>query len=200
MAETLQEQLDKQRRSVSYDTYDIAIRQLIDLVQERAINIAPEYQRQFVWDDANQSRFIESLFLGIPIPSLFMATNSDSSWELIDGVQRVSTIIRFCGSDDQLKFIERDRLELVDLEKLSRFNGLTFGTLPKSVQLSFMLKPVKVTTLNDKSDVNVRFDLFERLNTGGVALHPQEIRNCIFRGRYSAFLKELADSPDSAPS
>ena len=97
----LSDELDKQRRQVSYDSYDILIRQLVDLVAEKAIDISPEYQRRFVWDDIHQSKFIESIFLGIPIPSLFMATNRDSTWEVIDGVQRISTVIRFCGTPKQ---------------------------------------------------------------------------------------------------
>ena len=93
-------QLEQERRTVSFDSYDIAVRQLLEMVTENAIDIAPEYQRKFVWDTQRQSEFIESVFLGIPIPSLFMATNKDSSWEVVDGVQRISTLIHFCGSED----------------------------------------------------------------------------------------------------
>lgn len=189
-------ELDRHRREVSYDSYDILIRQLVDLVSEAAIDIAPEYQRQFVWDDKNQSRFIESIFLGIPIPSLYMATNADSTWELIDGVQRISTVIRFCGDAAQLAIIAQEPLKIAGLEKLTALNGRAFAGLPKSLQLAFQLKSLKVTTLNDKSDLNVRFDLFERLNTGGVKLQPQEIRACIFRGKYNDFLRKLAVNDD----
>jgi hypothetical protein len=78
------------------------------------------------------------------------------------------------------------------LEKLSEFNGLLFSDLPDSTRLQFELRPVKVVTLSDKSDEVVRFDLFERLNTGGIALTAQEIRNCVYRGRFSEFLEEMA--------
>jgi hypothetical protein len=188
----LSSELEKHRRQVSYDSYDILIRQLVDLVAEKSIDIAPEYQRQFVWNDESQSKLIESIFLGIPIPSLFMATNRDSTWEVIDGVQRISTVIRFCGSKDQLTLIGRDHLKIKGLEKLLSLNGHTFETLPKSLQLAFQLKSLKVTTLNDKSDLDVRFDLFERLNTGGVTLQPQEIRACIFQGPFNDFLRALS--------
>src|SRR5262249_6213600 len=83
-------------------------------------------------------------------------------------------------------------LRLEGLEKLSVFNGLCFSDLPKSVQLQFELRPVKVVTLSDKSDTVVRFDLFERLNTGGIAMTAEEIRNCVYRGRFSEFLEEMA--------
>ncbi|ELS9246862.1 DUF262 domain-containing protein, partial [Vibrio cholerae] len=86
----IQEQLDENRRTVSFDSYDITVRQLYDMVVEGMIEIAPEYQRHFVWDEKRQSALIESIFLGIPVPSMFMATNKDSSWEVIDGLQRLT--------------------------------------------------------------------------------------------------------------
>lgn len=162
------------------------------MVSEDIIDIAPAYQRHFRWQPERQSQLIESIFLGIPIPSLFMATNIDGTWELIDGVQRLSTIIRFCGSPKTKKKLQIDStLKLEGLTKLSDFNGLTFDVLPRTAQLDFLLKGLKVTTLTDKSDMNVRFDLFERLNTGGVVLSNQEIRSCVYRGKFNDFLKEL---------
>lgn len=162
------------------------------MVESKNIDIAPDYQRQFVWDEGRQSAFVESVFLGIPIPSLFMATNQDATWELVDGVQRISTLINFSGTDEMRRVIgSKKPLKLHDLEKLATFNELTYSELPQSLQLAFQLRPVRVTTLNDKSDMKVRFDLFERLNTGGVRLQPQEIRNCIYRGKFNDLLKSL---------
>ena len=92
-----------------------------------------------------------------------------------------------------LSGISRDRNLIVsDLEKLDSLNDYEFYQLPKSMQLAFSTRPVRVTVLDDKSDYGVRFDLFERLNTGGVLLTPQEIRNCIFRGRLNDQIKELS--------
>jgi hypothetical protein len=187
-------ELEQERRTVSFDTYDIAVRQLLDMVGENAIDIAPEYQRKFVWEEERQSEFIESVFLGIPIPSLFMATNKDSTWEVVDGVQRISTLIHYCGMEElRYKVLhQREPLVLTGLEKLTSFNHMPFLELPRSVQLAFLTRPIRVTTLNDKSDLAVRFDLFERLNSGGVKLQPQEIRNCVYRGPFNEILKELS--------
>ncbi len=189
-------QLEQERRTVSFDTYDLAVRQLLEMVAEGAIDIAPEYQRKFVWEPQRQSEFVESVFLGIPIPSLFMATNKDSSWEVVDGVQRISTLIHFSGSEElRYKILgSRDSLVLTGLEKLSDFNEKRFLELPRSVQLAFSTRPIRVTTLNDKSDLAVRFDLFERLNSGGVKLQPQEIRNCVYRGPFNEGLKTLSQN------
>lgn len=197
-AVTLQSELEQHRKSVSFDSYDITVRQILDMVGERSIDIAPEYQRHFIWGLDRQSTLIESLLLGIPVPSLFMATNPDATWEVIDGLQRLTTMVNFLADDATILRInpKGKRLRLEGLEKLSEMNGLTFGDLPKSVQLHLQTRPVRVTVLNDKTDRGVRFDLFERLNTGGVELHPQEIRNCVYIGKFNEMLKELAKNTD----
>lgn len=194
----IQEQLDKNRKTVSFDSYDITIKQLFDMVSEKAIDIAPEYQRHFIWNVERQSQLIESIFLGIPVPSLFMATNKDSTWEVVDGLQRLTTIVNYVGDDKTIKKVNPNCnvLKINGLEKLSSLNGLKFSDLSKSLQLLFMTRPIRVTVLNDRSDLEVRYDLFERLNTGGVVLHPQEIRNCVFIGKFNDVVKELAKDPN----
>jgi hypothetical protein len=184
-------QLSKQRRTVDFDTFDIHMQQLISMLKEGQIKVSPKYQRQFRWQNARCSQFIESLMLGIPIPSLFMATNADSTWEVVDGVQRLSTIIKFAGDDELRKSHGLNgRLVLSDLQKLSDYVDLGFNELPANLQLHFWTRPVKVVTLNDKSDSVVRYDLFERLNTGGVALSAQEIRDCVFQGDFADKVEE----------
>lgn len=191
------EQLDKERRKVDFDTFDISVKELASMAEQGIINIAPAYQRQFRWPISNQSKFIESVFLGIPVPSLFMAANKDGTWELIDGVQRLSSLIHFSGTEDQLaKFSFPKPLKLDGMEVLTEFNGLNFNDLPATIRLKFSLRPLKVTTLSDKSDLKVRFDLFERLNTGGIKLTDQEIRACVFRGQFNDFLAEMSENED----
>ncbi|WP_210414280.1 DUF262 domain-containing protein [Leptospira levettii] len=194
MSELIQSEIETNRRSVAFDSYDITVKQLYDMILENIIDIAPEYQRHFNWDSKRQSQLIESLLLGIPVPSLYMATNKDASWEVVDGVQRLTTIINFLHEKTTLTNTKFTKLRLDGLEKLSSINGLTFEELPRSVQLIFQTRPVRVTVLNDRSDFAVRYDLFERLNTGGVTLHPQEIRNCVFLGEFNDFLKECANN------
>jgi uncharacterized protein DUF262 len=190
---TLADQLDAQRRSVDFDTFDISVEQLISMVKKKTIEIAPVYQRQFRWDSIRCSQLVESLFLGIPVPSLFMAANADSSWELVDGVQRLSTLIKFAGETaDRERFNLKEPLVLTGLEKLTSFDGKGFVDLPESLRLHFLLRPIKVITLSDKSDKAVRFDLFERLNTGGVKLSDQEVRDCVYRGDFSKLLEQLS--------
>lgn len=191
-------ELNDQKRKVDFNSYDMSVKELISMVDDNIIDIAPEYQRQFRWDDSRQSALIESIFLGIPVPSLFMATNNDGTWEVIDGVQRLSSIINFAAdaiSAARAKINRDIPLTLCELKKLESFNGLRFPDLPRSLQIDFLLKPIKITTLSDKSDKSVRFDLFERLNTGGIKLSDQEIRSCIYRGRFNDFIKALSENP-----
>ncbi|MCC6340867.1 MAG: DUF262 domain-containing protein [Bryobacterales bacterium] len=189
----LLEQLNEQKRKVDFDTFDISVKEIVSMTSDKLIDIAPEYQRRFRWDERRQSVFIESVFLGIPVPSLYTAANQDGTWELIDGVQRLSTLIHFIGEQNlRDRICLKDSLRLTALQKLSEFNKLTFEELPQSVRLQFLLKPLKVTTVSDKSDHIVRFDLFERLNTGGISLTPQEIRACIYRGDFNEFLRQMA--------
>lgn len=191
----LMSELMEQKMKVDFNTYDLSVKELLSMVSDELINIAPDYQRQFRWDNERQSSLIESLFLGIPVPSLFMATNADGTWELIDGVQRISTIICFAGDEKVQKKVNAKHTEALKLEGLSKlvsFNGKKFNDLPIGVQNKFKLTSVKITTLSDKSDKDVRFDLFERLNKGGVNLTPQEIRSCVYRGGFNDFIKGLA--------
>lgn len=190
-------EIQAQRRTVAFDTYDITVKQIVDMVSERSVNTTPDYQRHFVWDDKRQSQLIESIFLGIPIPNMFMATNSDASWEVIDGLQRITTILRFVAPDlAKIDDVELGALKLTGMEKIPSLNGAIFEEMPSHIRLNFLTRPLRVTVLNDLSDHQVRFDLFERLNTGGIILHDQEIRNCVFQGRFRDFIKECATHPD----
>ncbi|MBN8711983.1 MAG: DUF262 domain-containing protein, partial [Verrucomicrobia bacterium] len=191
-ASILDQQLREQRRTVDFDTFDIHIQQLLTMLDDSQISVAPAYQRLFRWNNKQCSQLIESLFLGIPVPSLFMATNSDNTWEVVDGVQRLSSIVKFAGSEELREKLKVDSaLTLSDLGKLKKFNDLQYKNLPSSIQLHFRTRPLKVITLNDKSDKVVRYDLFERVNTGGVALSEQEIRDCVFQGEFADFLERL---------
>ena len=195
MLENLNDQLMEQKMKVDFNSYDFSVKELISMVNDGLINISPDYQRKFRWDTERQSSLIESLFLGIPIPAVFMATNANGTWELIDGVQRISTILCFAGTEEEYKKINTENpqhLKLNGLKKLSLFNGKYFLDLPFEIQTKFKLSSLKVTTLSDKSDKNVRFDLFERLNRGGVILSDQEIRNCVYRGGFCDFIKSLS--------
>jgi hypothetical protein len=195
---TLAEQLRTQRRTVDFDTFDFALRQILAMLEEGAIDVAPAYQRKFRWDDVRCSQLIESIYLGIPVPSLFMATNANSTWDLVDGLQRISSVVKFLGNGKlRAKLgLKNGPLRLTGLEKLKDFNGMAFEDLPRALQIQLELRPLKIITLSDKSDTVVRYDLFERLNRGGITLTDQEIRDCVYRGPVSVFLDEMSNDPN----
>jgi hypothetical protein len=192
------DQLADQRRLVDFDTYDVTVDELLRRIARKRIDIAPVYQRQFRWDDARQSRLIESVLLGIPVPPLFMATNSGidlvNQWEVVDGLQRLLTLANFAGDIDTREVANleaADRLVLTEMDKLTQFDGFGFNALPGDIRSAFEDRPIRVVVLNDKSDLQVRYDLFERLNTGGIKLTAQEIRECVYRGDFMDLLGEL---------
>ena len=159
---------------------------------------APEYQRKFRWTYEDESYLIESLFLGLPVPSVYVASNPDGTWEVVDGLQRLSTLIHFMSSSEvALKELEVDGpLRLTELKKLPSFNSLLYKELPTPIRLQFAKRSLRVTALTDKSDPEIRFEVFERLNKGGVSLSPQEVRACIFRGPFAELLRTLASTPE----
>jgi len=190
-------QLKSQRRTVDFDTFDIQLQQLLQMLEDGEISVAPIYQRKFRWKNDQCSRLVESVLLGIPVPSLFMATNQSGSWEAVDGVQRLSSLAKFAGNEKLREKLQvGDELILTGLQKLTEFEGLKYRELPSNIQFHLRTRPLKVITLNDKSDSVVRFDLFERINTGGVALSDQEIRDCVYQGEFAQKLEELAKVAD----
>lgn len=196
----LQQQLDDNRQRVDVDHYDITISELSRMARDDELTIAPEYQRHFRWDELDESRLIESLFLGLPVPAIYVATNDDATWEVIDGLQRLSTVFHFVGEEDLLELTGKPLpLALQGLEELDAFNGLKFDQLPGPIRLAFTRRSLRVTALSDKSDFEARFDLFERLNRGGVTLTPQEVRACIFRGEFNDLLRSLAHDSTFVP-
>lgn len=196
------EELQEQRRKVDFDSYDITVDELVRRVARARIEISPAYQRKFRWDAERQSRLVESLLLGIPVPPLFMATNVDAesgtSWEVVDGLQRLLSLTNFLGDEATRSTARLDGqpLTLEGLEKLETLDGATAQTLPTDIRTGLEDRPIKVIVLNDKSDLQVRFDLFERLNTGGVRLTDQEVRECVFMGEFIDLLTELSDQDD----
>lgn len=190
----LQAQLEDNRQRVDVDHYDITISELIRMTGEQELIIAPVYQRHFRWKLEDESRLIESLFLGLPVPSIYVATNPDATWEVVDGLQRLSTILHFVADPPSVlaQTGKTQPLVLEGLEELDRFNGQSFRDLPGPIRLAFTRRALRVTALSDKSDYQARFDLFERLNRGGVILSPQEVRASIFRGPFNDLIRELA--------
>lgn len=192
-------EIQKYRQEIKSERMDMSFGEIINMYRDREIIISPEYQRAFRWDEQRQSDFIESILLGIPFPSIFVATNPDGKWELIDGLQRVSTVLSFFDElkDENGNPYPKNGLKLVEGSMLKGLKGITIDTLPLEYKLQIKRTPCRVEIILKESEFKMRYELFKRLNTGGEGLSRQEIRNCIFRGldsRYSEFVAELSQN------
>jgi len=193
----LQNEIEEKRNSLSTDRLDMSYGEIISMYQNDDLIINPEFQRLFRWNNYQKTRFVESILLGIPTPPIFVAEDKEGKWELVDGLQRLSTIISFFGllkgpSEDKNKWT----LEKAPL--ISTLEGINIDTLPLLFQRNIKRAYCRVEIIKWDSNIDMRYELFNRLNTGGSSLTEQEIRNCIFRGNgneFNNFIRELADMP-----
>jgi hypothetical protein len=182
----LKEAVDTKRREISSDNISMSIGEILNLYRDSELDIHPEFQRVFRWAPEQKSRLIESLLLGIPLPPIYVATNETGTWEVIDGVQRLSTIFEFMGEligpkekSDELE--KKPPFVLSATKHLPELDAISFATLDQALRLEFKRTrlDVKVLSRDSVGSNTGKFDLFERLNTYGQPLSPQELRNCV---------------------
>lgn len=203
------DEIEKAQRSVRTDAYQMSIGEVVSMYKEGDLVINPDFQRLFRWQVGQKSKLIESALLGIPIPSIFVFEKEDAKWELIDGLQRISTILEFMGV---LKSPEGDILPPSILEGTTYLPSLSNAVwersdlitqtpvdqqneLEKPQQLSIRRSRLTVEILKRPSSNNTKYDLFQRLNAGGTPANAQELRNCVVimaNAAYFQFMKELA--------
>lgn len=163
--------------------------------------IVPFYQRRYVWKINQASKLIESFLMGLPVPQVFLYINDDDRLEIIDGQQRLLSIKYFLegyfGEEDNGG--RRQRFKLKGLSERSEYNGKSFDELPdkdKRKLRNSTLRAINIKQLTPHYNYDSVFHIFERLNTGGTALKPQEIRNAVYRGDIVAGLQKLNDLPE----
>lgn len=191
-ARTLDAQIDLERNNLRTDKIDLSYGELASMYERNELIITPEYQRLFRWDADKQANFIESLLLGFPIPAIFVAEGENGVWELVDGLQRISTVFEFMGvridADGELVPASRLSFSAKDDRKLPLLDGFTYEAMTLRSRLALKRTYCRVEVIKTGSAPNMKFDVFERLNTGGSGLEPQEIRNAIFRATDPAFM------------
>lgn len=165
--------------------YDLSVSDLVSQIEDKSLKLNPVYQRRYVWDDKKASKLVESLLINVPIPVCYFAEERDSSRTTIDGQQRLRSLFRFLGNEFPLK----------GLEVLSDLNGKRFQQLTERQQRLIKRRTIRCIVISEDSDPEIRFDVFERLNTGSVALTAQELRNSVYRGQFNELLHEIAASP-----
>lgn len=198
----LQHEIDQKLGEVRFDLLDFTIGELINLHKEGEIKIQPEFQRLFRWSYGQRSRLIESLLLGLPIPQIFLMQGEDGILDLVDGLQRVSSILHFVDFESvSLPEEERSPLELTGCEVIETLNGLKYEDLPRVLKLELKRKPIRAIVIRRTNSDFIRYEMFKRLNSGGEIAQPQEIRNATVRilgpegTKFLDFLAELTCVP-----
>jgi hypothetical protein len=162
---------------------DLSLQSISDMVDSKAIDISPKYQRRDRWDTIKESGLIESFLLNIPVPPIYLAEDEYGTYSVIDGKQRVTAINKFLNN----------KLSLQNLDKFKELEDYTFKKLPPPLANALKIRPyLRVVTLLRQSDTDLKHEVFLRLNKAGVALNPQEIRNVAFRGNFNDLLFDLS--------
>lgn len=177
-------------RKLVTQPYDLTIGALLDQIERKVLHLKPlsgrpRFQRRYVWKDGLASRLIESMLLNVPIPPCYFAQDDDFDNEVIDGQQRLYSLYRFV--DNQFK--------LTGLENLLELNGLRFFELPAQSRTRLLGYTLRCVVITNDSDKDLRFDVFERLNSNTVPLNSQELRNCVYRGSLIELIGDLAAEP-----
>lgn len=183
----LDDEIADARREIVADGYDMSVGELINLYKDSELQVNPAYQRLFRWDTTRKTRFVESILLGLPLPPIFVYQQPDGVWELIDGLQRLSTILEFVGVLKDPAGNLMPPLFLEGTQFLPSLAGRQWeaSTPPPiegigpSQQIQFKRARMRVEILKQESDVQAKYEVFQRLNTGGINLAEQEVRNSV---------------------
>ena len=202
---SLAEEIATKAKEINTDGYPMSLGELANLYRDKELRLHPEFQRQFRWTDTQKSNLIESILLGIPLPPIFVVQEKDSVWDVIDGLQRLSTIFEFMGilrdeNDELVKPSILQRTKFLPSLENKKWEDKELGdcddTLTQDQRIAFKRSKINISIITKNSDPNAKFELFQRLNTGGSSLTAQEVRNClmIMHNRdFFDFIKELSE-------
>lgn len=181
---SIEEQIQQESVPYIYDTKEYPVEVIIAKFDKDQIFV-PHYQRNYVWKPDEKSRFIESVFLGVPImPFLVSVSGEDAELEIIDGSQRIRTLSEYCA----------DGFRLSGLQKLTELNGTCFSELLDSRKNKFLLRDFRFHVVTDKANLDIRADIFNRVNTSANKLKPSEIRRGAYQGEFYNFIIECSKS------
>lgn len=169
----------------------VPISSIILRIDHEEIDLSPDFQRRArIWDPVRKSRLIESILLRIPLPVFYVAADLEENWKVVDGLQRLTTIYDF------MKPETKDSFALRGLEYLIAYEGARYSQLPRSITRRINETELNVNVIESGTPENVMFNIFRRLNTGGLSLNSQEIRNALHPGPVRKFLINLVEEQD----
>lgn len=172
-------QISEKKQDVKYDTRDYVIKYLVEQYSEGEFYIPLEYQRKFIWSDKDRCNFIESVLMGLPIPFMFFADTADGRIEIVDGAQRIQTLVQFA----------QNALTLKDLKVLTESNYFCFEDFDKVIQRRFLNTSIRVVFLEEGTTQKTRQEIFKRINTGGENVNPTEARRGSIEGKFKNFIE-----------
>ncbi len=168
-------------------TKNFTLREVVEQIRMDEIDLSPDFQREYVWKRRQRTRLIESILLGIPLPAFYFNQEEDATYQVVDGVQRLSTISLFMGDGHELG--------AADLEYLKDLDGLRYGQLDQASMRRFRSAQIVVHIIEPQTPDEVKYDIFSRVNTLGSPLSTQEIRHAMSRQRSRQFLLNLSELP-----
>lgn len=161
------------------------IRLLLDRIENKEIDLNPDFQRKSdLWDNTKKSRLIESILIKVPLPVFYFDSRDEDLWTIVDGLQRISTLN---------EFVLENELVLTNLEYLKEFEGCNYDNLPRSMQRRIQECQILTYCIRKGTPDDVTISIFKRINTGGLTLNPAEIRNCVFHGIAGNLVKNMAN-------
>lgn len=187
-------QIDPNNTNLVWREWTPSIRELKSLRESGDLVLQPKWQRKFVWDIKKSSKLIESILINVPLPSIYLDKDEKGLLTAIDGQQRLTALTSFLeGQIIDPKSSELKTFKLTSLDVKPELNGKTFAELDKVDQRTILNYPVNCIVIEAKSNPDIKFEIFERLNTGSVKLNDDELRNSIYRGPFIDLLEELTE-------
>ena len=177
----LQIEIESVRKEIKTDNFSMAIRELVQVYRDGDLELSPAYQRLFRWTDETKTKFIESILMGIPTPPIFIAQKKGSKWTIVDGLQRVSTILQLMGLLEvkDTEGVLKPPFKFKSAEKLPTIEDLNWDSLNEDAQRIIKMTKIDLKIILIEDNIEAQYELFTRLNTGSVSLQSQEIRNCL---------------------
>lgn len=184
--------VDPCRREIISQSSDERVQVLLSDVKRGRLLLHPGFQRQFVWDKQKATRLIESALMEIPLPVVYFAEEEDGKKSVIDGQQRLTSFFSFIDG----KFPDGKLFKLGNMQVFPELKGKAFKELNEDLQEKILDCQIRSITFKKNCNPDLKFNVFERLNTGSVSLNDQELRNCMYRGPFNDLIKELAEDPE----